>query len=71
MNWIPILALVPLALGPLPQEDRVLTIGTCLGVEITIPLSDKDHDQEEDCHPKACHAGTCREKSPKARQSKV
>ncbi len=71
MNWIAILVLVPLAIGPLPQEDKVLTIGTCLGADITIPLSDKERDQKRDCHPKACHAGTCREKDQKTKQSSV
>ena len=71
MNWAAILALIPLALGPLPQEDRILTIGTCLGVEITIPLGDKEGGSGDDCHPKGCHAGSCREESDKAKQPRL
>ena len=69
MNWMASIALVPLALGPLPQEDRVLTLGTCLGTEITIPLDDDSGGKGGDCHPKGCHAASCREKSQKSRKS--
>lgn len=57
-----LVALVPLAAGPLPQEERTMTVGLCGGGEITIPLGDGDVPKR-DCAPKACHAATCREKA--------
>lgn len=68
MKLFAALALLPVAIGPLPQAERTLTIGLCLGGEITIPLGNGDTDDKRDCHQQACHAGTCREKSkrPKA-----
>lgn len=62
MKRLAILALVPVALGPLPQEERSLTISLCLGGEITIPLDEKDGENKRDCHQQACHAGNCRER---------
>ena len=55
-------ALVPVLIGPLPQESATLTAKLCGGGEITIPLG-KDTPDKPDCHPKGCHAGTCREKA--------
>ena len=64
MKLIAILALLPIALGPLPQKERTLTLELCLGGEITIPLGDQDGEKEEHCpDQQGCHAGTCREKS--------
>ncbi len=56
-------ALVPVMVGPLPPagESRTLTMHLCGGGSITIPLGGRAPAQERDCHPKACHAGTCRE----------
>lgn len=62
-----IVALVPIALGPLPQEERVLTASLCNGGTITIPLSDDEDAPQRDCHQQACHAGTCREKSKRSK----
>lgn len=67
MKLLAILALVPIAIGPLPQEGRTLTISLCLGGEITIPLDDGGEKQERDCHQKGCHAGNCREKTKRSR----
>ncbi|AOL22810.1 hypothetical protein Ga0102493_111788 [Erythrobacter litoralis] len=55
-------ALIPLATGPAPQEEKALTIGLCGGGRITIPLGDGD-TPERTCDPKACHAANCREKT--------
>jgi hypothetical protein len=51
----------------LPQAERTLTIGLCLGGEITIPLGDDDNDSQRNCHPQGCHAGTCREKTKRSK----
>ncbi|MHA7819377.1 MAG: hypothetical protein ACX930_07005 [Erythrobacter sp.] len=67
MKLFAILALVPLAIGPLPQDDRTLTISLCLGGEIIIPLDGGEKKQDRDCHQQACHAGSCREKTKRSR----
>ena len=63
MKLLAIIALLPIAVGPLPVEERVLTVGLCLGGEITIPLGGQDGPGRKDCHQKGCHAGNCREKN--------
>lgn len=62
IKLVTLLALAPIAIGPLPGAERTLTLALCLGGEITIPLGDKDDGQKRDCHLDACHAGNCREK---------
>lgn len=62
-GWLAILALLPAAIGPLPQDaQRTLVARLCAGGEITIPLGDKDPALPESCPFKACHAGGCRKK---------
>lgn len=57
-------ALVPVLIGPLPAQSASITARLCNGGTITIPLGDGDVPADDgDCHPKACHAGNCREKS--------
>lgn len=55
-------ALVPVLIGPLPAGADAITARLCNGGTITIPLSDDGPDDKGNCHPKGCHAGTCREK---------
>jgi hypothetical protein len=57
-------ALVPVLIGPLPaQQQQAITAQLCNGGTITIPLSDGDAPADDGpCHPKACHAGNCRER---------
>lgn len=55
-------ALMPVMIGPLPAPPgKTLTMHLCNGGTITIPLDDETPAQKGDCHPKGCHAGTCRE----------
>jgi hypothetical protein len=68
MKLVALLALIPVAIGPLPAEERSLTLKLCLGGEITIPLGDRDDGQKRDCRLDACHAGTCREKEKLAKR---
>ncbi|MDJ0642448.1 MAG: hypothetical protein QNJ15_06505 [Erythrobacter sp.] len=64
MKAFVLLALVPMIAGPLPTEDeRTLTMTLCDGGSITFPLGDEDERPARDCHQKACHAASCREKS--------
>ena len=64
MNVLAWFALISLAVGPLPQDKRSLTVSLCGGGEISIPISNgNDSGDKRDCHGKACHAGTCREKT--------
>ena len=64
MNMLPLAlaALVPVMIGPLPAHPApVLTMHLCNGGTITIPLGGKPPAEDRECHPKGCHAGTCRE----------
>ncbi|NCP13709.1 MAG: hypothetical protein GW858_06035 [Sphingomonadales bacterium] len=56
-------ALLPVIVGPLPAEQRSITAALCNGGTITIPLGNSAPAQDGPCHPKACHAGTCRAKT--------
>lgn len=62
-------ALLPVMLGPLPAAAHgpaAITAKLCNGGTITIPLApDKSPAEESRCHPKGCHAGTCRERGKK------
>jgi hypothetical protein len=57
-----IAALMPVLIGPLPAQSAAITAKLCGGGEISIPLGNGGKDKP-DCHPKGCHAGTCRERS--------
>ena len=69
MKLIALLALVPVAIGPLPADERTITVALCLGGEITIPIGGGGDDPQRRCHAQGCHAGTCREKSKGAARS--
>ncbi len=68
MKILAVMALVPLAVGPLPQEEQSITAALCNGGTITIPLGDEDREPRRDCHQKGCHAGSCREKSKRSKR---
>jgi hypothetical protein len=56
--------LVPVMLGPAPAHagTMTLTASLCGGGTITIPLGPRKAPPEDPgCHPKGCHAGTCRD----------
>lgn len=58
-----LLALVPLAIGPLPQgEEQVLVARLCSGGTIELPVGGSEPELPEGCPFKACHAGGCRKK---------
>lgn len=55
-------ALVPVMVGPLPAHAPSLAAPMCGGGTARIPLAPrKEPEGRGDCHPKGCHAGTCRE----------
>ena len=57
-------ALLPVMIGPLPAPPgKTLTMHLCSGGTITIPVGGGKPAPERDCHPKGCHAGTCRERN--------
>lgn len=56
-------ALLPVMLGPPAAADRTITAALCNGGTITIPVGDGAPADDGPCHPKACHAGSCREKT--------
>lgn len=63
-----ILTLVPVLIGPLPAQNAAITAQLCNGGTITIPLGDGDAPVDDgQCHPKGCHAGTCRERDGQKR----
>lgn len=55
-------ALVPVLVGPLPAEAQAITARLCNGGTITIPVGDDMPADDGNCHPKGCHAGSCRER---------
>ena len=61
-------ALIPVLIGPLPVASTALPGITlqgklCGGETIAIPLGRQDSPDQSPCHPKGCHAGTCRSKT--------
>lgn len=66
------LALVPVMIGPLPAHAATITAKLCNGGTIAIPVGDGNAPAgERDCHPKACHAGTCRQKDEQKRPNRT
>jgi hypothetical protein len=55
--------LVPVMIGPLPAQAGTITARLCGGGTITIPMGDDSPSLDSGCHPKGCHAGTCRGKA--------
>lgn len=69
MKLLALVALIPVAIGPLPSEQRVLNVGLCIGDKvITIPLDDEPSKEEHPCSSAGCHAGASREKSKGPKQ---
>jgi hypothetical protein len=56
-------ALIPVLIGPLPASGETITAQLCNGGTITIPVGDGAPAEDSPCHPKGCHAGTCRERA--------
>ncbi|MBX7458243.1 hypothetical protein K3152_08290 [Qipengyuania sp. 1NDH17] len=56
-----LIALMPLALGPLPASDRTITASLCNGGSIEIPLR-REAPPEPPCAAKACHSASCRKR---------
>ncbi|MBX7540918.1 hypothetical protein [Qipengyuania sphaerica] len=56
-----LLALLPLALGPLPVAEKSIKAGLCQGGSVEIPLKRKA-PPEPPCNAKACHSGSCRKR---------
>lgn len=57
-------ALVPMMTGPLPVKGEVMIARICSGGEtrqVEIPIPGRRPPPEQPCHPKGCHAGSCRE----------
>jgi len=68
MKLLALIALVPISMGPVPQEERTLTLNLCLSGEITIPIGDKDGEHDGNCRNQGCHAGTCRQRDKPVRR---
>lgn len=59
-----LLASVPMALGAPPVEGREFAARLCGNGSITVNIpGQRPANPDENCPGKACHAGTCREKS--------
>jgi hypothetical protein len=54
-------ALLPVMVGPLPVASQTISARLCNGGTITIPLGRDAPADDGRCHPKGCHAGTCRD----------
>jgi hypothetical protein len=64
-------ALVPVMIGPFPAAQATITAQLCNGGTITIPVGGAPPAKERDCHPKGCHAGTCRSKHDEKRPKRI
>lgn len=66
-----LLTLVPVLVGPLPVQSAAITAQLCNGGTITIPLNGGDAPADDgQCHPKGCHAGSCRAKNDHQRSKR-
>lgn len=65
------LALVPVMIGPLPAAAETITAKLCNGGTITIPVGGAPAGEDGNCHPKGCHAGTCRQKAEQKRPNRA
>lgn len=63
MKILAAFALIPALIGPLPQDQRSITIALCSGGTATIPLGGKERERQRECDREGCHAGSCRQKS--------
>ena len=65
-DWLLLLGLAPMMLGPLSSGGDSITAQLCSGGVIRIPVDGDEPDQvpEQPCF-KACHAGNCRKRSDK------
>lgn len=68
MKIFAMLALIPFAIGPLPKEQQSITAALCNGGTMIIPLGDKERQPRGECLQKGCHAGSCREKTRRAKR---
>lgn len=59
--WLPLAALVPMAMGPLPVSGASITAQLCGGGTVEIPLR-RDREPVLPCPEKGCHAGSCRKR---------
>lgn len=66
-----LMTLVPVLVGPLPAPAATITAQLCNGGTITIPVGKGGTPADDgQCHPKGCHAGTCREKDRVEREKR-
>ncbi len=64
-DWLALIALAPMMIGPLPSGQNAITASLCGGGTIRIPIDgDDDQPTEQPCS-KACHAGACRKRTGK------
>ncbi|KUO51995.1 MAG: hypothetical protein APF82_03270 [Sphingomonadales bacterium BRH_c42] len=60
-SLFPIFALLPVMLGPLPQDDGgSLLVELCGGGTLKIDLGQNEDEPAPPCRTKGCHAGECR-----------
>lgn len=64
-DWLPLLALIPAMIGPLPLAADTITARLCGGGTINIPVKRDRDDAPAHACSKACHAGACRKRSGK------
>lgn len=65
-DWLALIALTPMMIGPLPGGGDAIIASLCAGGTIRIPIKrDRDDTPEQPCS-KACHAGACRKRFGKS-----
>ena len=62
MELLAVLALCPIAIGPLPTPGQTIYARLCNGGSISIPIGEGDEDLPPEPCFKGCHAGTCRKR---------
>lgn len=65
-GWTALAALVPLMVGPLPIEGRILVASLCDGGSIALPLGDREPERGPQTAAKGCHAGCLRKRGDRS-----
>lgn len=59
--WPTLLMLLPMIVGPLPDQQASMVAQLCNGGTINIPLKQETPQLPRECHQKGCHGRCARE----------
>lgn len=69
LSSLAVCALLPLAIGPLPQDAATMRVTICSGLDsytLEKPIPGKQPDLPKPCPAKACHAACSRKQFDRA-----